>query len=214
MPDVTIFGFPQSGFTRTALLALEEKGVAYDVEPVEFGSEAHRALHPFARIPILKHGEFILFETSAIIRYVDQVFDGPALQPGEARACARMNQWISSHNDYYVAAIVRKMLLPRLRYPTLGLEVDEAEIVKAVTQINDWLSIAEQALSQTPYFAGDELSLADLVMIPTFTALELSPEGIRALKDTPAIGRWRERMMARPSFAATMPPVPKQSAAE
>ena len=109
MADVVVYGFPQSGFVRTACMALEEKGVDYVREDIDMGSESHRALHPFAKMPILKHEDFVLYETSAITRYIDQVFDGPALQPSDARACARMSQWISAHNHYYIATIAREL---------------------------------------------------------------------------------------------------------
>lgn len=208
MANVTVYGLPQSGFVRTARMALVEKGVDYVREDLEMGSEAHRALHPFAKIPVFKHDEFVLYETSAITRYVDQLFDGPALQPADARAAARMNQWISAHNHYYVAAIARELLLPRLLYPSQGIEVDEGKIAAAMPEIEHQISVADQALSETPYFAGDAVSLADLFVIPTFAYLEMTPEGDRMREAYPAVERWREAMKARPSFAATAAPPP------
>jgi glutathione S-transferase len=208
MANVKVYGFPLSGFTRTARMALLEKDVAFDFEGLDFGSDAHRALHPFARMPILDHDGFVLYETSAIIRYVDQAFDGPALQPADLRAGARMEQWISTHNHYFIATIVWELLLPRLLYQPQGKPVDEAKIAEAVPEMEHQLAVAEQTLSQAPYFAGDAMSLADLLIIPTVFLLGLIPEGERALPNYPAVGRWVETMTARPSFAATMPPMP------
>ncbi len=208
MADVVVYGFPQSGFLRTACMALEEKDVDYVRKDLDMGSESHRAMHPFAKMPILKHDDFVLYETSAITRYVDQVFDGPALQPADARACARMNQWISAHNHYYIAVIARELLLPRLLYPTQGLSVDEDKIAHAIPEIEHQVSVADQALSETPYLAGDTVSLADLFVIPTFAYLEMTPEGDRMRDAFPAVERWREAMKARPSFAATAAPPP------
>ncbi|MDH3701713.1 MAG: glutathione S-transferase family protein [Alphaproteobacteria bacterium] len=208
MADVVVYGFPQSGFVRTACMALEEKGVDYVREDIDMGSESHRALHPFAKMPILKHEDFVLYETSAITRYIDQVFDGPALQPSDARACARMSQWISAHNHYYIATIARELLLPRLLYPSQGIEADEDKIAQAMPDIEHQLSVADQTLSQSPYLAGDALSLADLFVIPIFAYLEMTPEGDRLRDPYPAVERWREAMKARPSFAATAAPLP------
>lgn len=205
MSSVKIHGAAPSGYTRTARLALEEKGVPHVLEGVAFGSDAHRAIHPFLRIPILEHGDFVLWETSAIARYVDEAFDGPALQPADLRGRARMEQWISAHNDYFAVATIRQLLIPRLLYPRRGMQADEEKIAAVMPRIRQDLAIVEEALSQAPYFVGDAVSLADLFFVPTFTALELTPEGKRALRDCPAIERWRERMMARPSFAATVP---------
>ena len=208
MADVVVYGFPQSGFVRTTCMALEEKDVDYVREDLDMGSESHRALHPFARMPILKHDDFVLYETSAITRYIDQVFDGPALQPSEARAYARMNQWISASNHYFIATIARELLMPRLLYPSQGKDVDEDKIAQAMPDIEHQLSVVDQTLSQSPYFAGDTLSLADLFVIPIFAYLEMTPEGDRMREAYPAVERWREAMKARPSFAATVAPLP------
>ena len=63
MSDVIVYGFAPSTYVRTARLALEEKGVAHELSPVEFGSDAHLMLHPFARIPAFAHGDVRLYET-------------------------------------------------------------------------------------------------------------------------------------------------------
>jgi glutathione S-transferase len=83
MTDITIFGFPASSFVRIVRLVLTYKEVAFtfhDLEP-DMGSPKHLALHPFDRVPILRHGEFVLYETSAIVAYLEEVFPWPALQP-------------------------------------------------------------------------------------------------------------------------------------
>lgn len=68
MTDVVIYGFAQSSYVRTTRLVCEEKGVAYELAPVEFGSPAHLELHPFGKIPAFRHGDLVLHETSAIAR--------------------------------------------------------------------------------------------------------------------------------------------------
>ena len=89
MAEITLHGFPQSSFTWTARLACAEKGVDHDVAPIEFGAESHRALHPFAHIPAMTHGDFQLYETNAIVAYIDETFDGPALAPERPPATFR-----------------------------------------------------------------------------------------------------------------------------
>ena len=90
MSDITLYGFPASSYTWSARLASEEKDINHDLEPIEFGSDAHEALNPFAKIPIMTHGDVILYETTAIRHYIDQSFDGPPLprpMPPVRRAC-------------------------------------------------------------------------------------------------------------------------------
>ena len=103
MSDVTLFGFPRSVYVQMAGIVLTHKEVPYafhDLE-TEMNTPSHVALHPFERVPILRHGDFMVYETAAIVRYVDDAFDGPKLTPGDARQRARMNQWISAVNGYY-----------------------------------------------------------------------------------------------------------------
>jgi glutathione S-transferase len=214
MSDVTLYGFPQSTYVRSARLACEEKGVTYDLEAIEMGSPAHRALHPFARMPAMRHGDFALYETSAIARYLDEVFDGPALQPSAPRARARMNQWISAVNDYYNQALARGIVLPRIVYPMRGRTVDEAAVAASVEQAEHHLGVADETLAAGPYLAGDALSLADLFLGPIVFWLEKTPEGADLLPRFPAVRRWYERLAARPSFVATVPTMPQASAVD
>jgi len=94
-----LHGYHYSVYRRIARLALAEKGVSYqqvEVNPFALPIPAdYLALHPFGRVPTLVHDDFVLYETGAITRYVDRAFDGPALQPEQARALARMDQIIA-----------------------------------------------------------------------------------------------------------------------
>src|SRR5436309_3046168 len=103
MSEVTLFGFPRSTYVQIAGLVLTHKDVPYrfhDLES-EMGGPSHLALHPFDRVPILRHGDFTLYETAAITSYVDDAFDGPKLTPTNPQRRARMSQWISAINGYY-----------------------------------------------------------------------------------------------------------------
>src|SRR3954462_7510052 len=65
------------------------------------GKPDHLALHPFNRVPILRHGDLTIYETSAIAAYADEAFGGASLTPKDVKARARMNQWIGAVNSYY-----------------------------------------------------------------------------------------------------------------
>src|SRR5882762_3398419 len=112
MSDIVIYGFLGSPFVRSVEMALEEKGVSYRVEPVIPGSqrsEEHLKRHPFARVPVIDHGDYRLYEAQAILRYLDAAFPEPSLQPKEARAIGRMNQIIGINDWYFfpkVAAVI------------------------------------------------------------------------------------------------------------
>src|SRR5207237_63036 len=96
MPSITLFGFPRSVYVQMAGLVLTHKEVPYafhDLE-TEMNTPSHLALHPFERVPILRHGDFTVYETAAIVAYVDDAFDGAKLTPGDPQMRAHMNQWI------------------------------------------------------------------------------------------------------------------------
>ncbi|MDH3235011.1 MAG: glutathione S-transferase family protein [Alphaproteobacteria bacterium] len=215
MADVHIFGFPQSTYVRTARMACEEKGVAYEMVPADFGSDALLDVQPFNKIPGFSHGDVKLHETTAICVYVDETFDGPPLQPADTLAKAHMFQWISAACDYGYQYMIRELVLPRLVHPSRGMEPDEALIKASVPKIEHYLGIAEKTLSKSDYLAGDALSIADLMQVPCVFYISMTPEGQAMLPKYKGVSAWLERMSARPSFAATMPPPPpSQEAAE
>ncbi len=92
-----LFGAEYSVYVRIVRLALAEKGTDYELVPVDiFASDGPRQdyleRHPFGRIPAFEYEGFRLYETGAITRYVDDVFDGRRLQPLDPRERARCNQ--------------------------------------------------------------------------------------------------------------------------
>ena len=205
MPDVTIYGPAMSTYVRAARMTCAEKGVAHALEEVEFGSDAHRRLHPFAKVPVMRHGDFVLYETEAICRYVDRGFPGPALQPEDVKALARMDQWLSAVNDYVYPAMIEELVWQRLVVPMEGGQPDEAKIATALPRVRDQIAILETALKSDAYLAGAEPSLADLLLFPILVYVKATREGKTALAAAPSVKAWFGRMAARPSVAATDP---------
>ena len=208
MTKVTIFGFPQSTFVRTIRMTCEEKGVPHSLEPVEWGAPAHRARHPFLRIPAFQHDGFQLYESLAVARYVDRTFEGPPLQPEATPELARMDQWVSAIEDYFYQTMVRELIIPRLVVPSRGGEPDEEGIAKAVPKIQDLLQVTDDALAENAYLAGPALTLADLFLAPILFWVSQTPEGKPLVSGSASVARWYAGMEQRPSFAATMPPMP------
>ncbi len=205
MPDIIIHGPPMSTFVRTARMTCVEKGISHALEDVEFGSDEHKNLHPFAKVPIMRHGDFVLYETSAICRYVDRSFPGPALQPADAKALARMDQWMSAVCDYVYSVMIEELVWQRLVIPMEGGAPDDAIIAAAVPKITAQVAVFEAALKAEPYLAGAAVSLADLLLFPIIVYVNLTAEGQAILKTAPALMGWLKRMAGRPSAAATDP---------
>ena len=198
---------PGSPFSRAVLMTLEEKSAPYRVRPVAPGTmraAEHLARHPFGRVPVLEHGEFRLYETQAILRYLDRVLPRPALTPADPRAAARMDQ-LMNVNDWYlfhgVAAVIafQRIVGPRL----MGLVPDEAAIAAALPQAGCVYQELARLLAEQPYFGGGSLSLADLLLAPQLEFMQQTPEGQKLGAPHANLRRWLQSMQARPSMHAT-----------
>ena len=197
MPDPIVYGFPRSTYVNIVRLILTHKDVPYvfhDLEPV-MGKPEHLALHPFNRVPILRHGDFTVYETSAIASYVDEAFDGPRLTPQGVRERARMNQWVSAVNSYYYPYMIYHVTHERLVYPELGIASDEKVVAHALPKVELALGVMERELSRgQDYLLGPELTLADFFVLPSTFAFSLTEEGKAMYPKYPAFCAWRERM--------------------
>ncbi|MDP6952331.1 MAG: glutathione S-transferase family protein [Alphaproteobacteria bacterium] len=209
MSDLVIYGNPFSTYTRTARMACDEKGVGYALEPVDFHAPAFRAVHPFGKIPALRHGDVMLYETLAICRYVDEAFDGPSLQPAEVTEMARMYQWVIAALDYFYPVMVEKLVMERLVAPMKGEAADETVVAAALPDLAQRLGVLNDALIDKSYLAGNMASLADLFLYPILFYVNFIPEGRDALEKAPAVTTWLATMGERASAQATMPPVDK-----
>jgi len=213
MADAILYGSPLSNFVRSARLAFEEKGVGYTLEPADIKDPAYRRLHPFARMPALRHGEFRLCESFAIMRYVDEAFDGPSLQPADPRARAHMTQWVSAFSDYFVAVIGRRVIAECYASFLFNRPTDEATIEAALPDARVQLGVLDGVLAEHRYLAGDWLSLADLMYFPELFYVVITPRTATLLPSFKHLHRWYQEMSARPAAQATIPPMNKLDAA-
>src|SRR5499426_2023452 len=202
MAEITIFGFPHSTFVHIARLVLTHKKVPYTFEDLEadMGSPKHLALHPFDRVPILQHGDFILYETSAIVAYLEELYPRPSLQPDTPQGRARMNQWISAVNSYYYPYMIYHVGHERNVFPRLGIPSDEKVVAHALPKIEVGLKVAERELAHgKDYLLGSELTLADFYLLPSTYSFSFAPEAKAMYARFPAFCRWREGMEGLPA---------------
>lgn len=203
--SVTLFGSPYSTFTWSARLALAEKGVAYEIGAARLRSPEYTAMHPYQKMPVLKHDDFVVYEALAVMRYVDEAWEGPALQPANPRARARMMQWASAFGDYVAPAAVRGVLIPRFVLAGRGIPVDDAAVAASAAKAHTNLLPFERALGESAYLAGDTPSLADWLLAPVVASGMPLSGADRYADDMPNIAAWFTRISERPSFAATIP---------
>jgi glutathione S-transferase len=203
---LTLLGDVRSTYTRTARMGLAEKGVAITLQPCRPHSPELLALHPFGRIPALRDGDTAVWETSAILRYADECFDGPlTLTPGRISDRVLCDQWVSAVNCYLYDTMVRRYVLQYVFPNGEGGQPDRGVIDKAVGEMATQLAALERAYGRSDFLAGGALSFADLFVAPILAYVEALPEGARLLSDMPNIRRAQAGLRQRPSFIATDP---------
>ena len=207
MSDIAfVHGVPGSPYVRSALLGFEERHVPYRLAPLGVGesrSAAHLRRQPFGRIPTLEHGDFSLYETQAILRYVNQLGSGPSLIPTEARAAARVNQIVGIVDWYVFPSATVGIAAERLFAPMFwGRPTDEANIARALPTARTCVRELERLKGSAEFVAGDSLSIADLMLAPQLEYFRATPEGAELLQGT-SLDSWLTRISLRASMQAT-----------
>ncbi|MGE0717945.1 MAG: glutathione S-transferase family protein [Alphaproteobacteria bacterium] len=206
-----VHGAAYSVYVRTVRLTLEEKGVPYDLVEVDVFAPGgpppeHLARHPFGRIPAFSHGDFALYEAGAIMRYIDEAFPGPPLQPAEPRPRARMNQALSVLDGYAYRALVWDVFVERVRRPAQGHPADEGRIAAALRMAETCLSALEAIGEGGSWLSGPTLTLADLHAVPMIAYFAMAPEGGAMIGRHARIAAWWATMKARESVKRTRSP--------
>lgn len=209
MSTIKVHGIPGSPFLRSVEIALAEKGVDYELiamSPADMRTPEHLKLHPFGRIPMFEQGDFCLYETQAIIRYIDRIFPEPALTPADPRAEARMNQVIGVIEWYFFPKAAAPIAFNRIIGPRLlGLPANEQAITEALPMAQTCFSELDRLLGDRLYFGGEQLSIADIMLAAQLDLFGECAEG-RELTSGTRLKPWLQRMISRPSLAATEPP--------
>ncbi|RWP47658.1 glutathione S-transferase family protein [Mesorhizobium sp.] len=204
MTKPILYGADYSVYVRIVRLVLEEKGIDYELVPVDVFAEDgipgwYFEHHPFGRIPALEHDGFRLFEASAIARYADEAFGGPALQPVEVRPRATMNQIIGMLDAYAYRAMVWDVAVERLEKTA----PDEALIADGLLKARKTLQALSSLKAPGPWLMGSELTLADLHAASIIGYFVKVAEGRNLLAEFADVQAWWVRIAERPSFART-----------
>ena len=206
MAPLRIHGLSPSTFTRTVRLACHEKDIAYEM--VDAMPNSIDPLNPFRKIPAITHGDLMLYESIAILRYLERVFPGPKLWPDDAVAAAMCDQWASAVSDSLVNASLR-YFAARAGF----LPVPEEMKQKYLDKTAEVVPIFDRQLGRHRFLAGDTLTVADLYLDPLYAYFPDIAE-LKAIADkAPNINRWAREMAVRPSTQATEPTFKPQIAA-
>lgn len=175
---ITIYGPTFSTFVRSVMMACELKDIPYQVtteingEKIEFRSAQHKALHPYTKFPVLMTEKGPIGETVAILHYLENTFGGKKLYPTDPFEQAQVELWSGISGIYVDTDIVRKVLLeyifPKGENGTVRTDVVEA----ALPGVENALSVVAEQLGDNAYICGDEITAADLILIPIIDYIE------------------------------------------
>lgn len=154
-----------------------------------------RGLNPNAQVPVLREGDFVLWESNSICRYVAARAGRDDLLPAEAQARARVEQWMDwQATDLNTAW--RHVFMARVRghadYP------DDARAEASLMQWNRLMAMLDAQLARHAYVAGDDFTLADIVLGLSTQRWRSTPGGKPVLANVDA---WFERLRRQPGFA-------------
>jgi len=208
MAKLEIIGIPQSTFVRVVRMTCEEKGVPYELTVARPHSAEINAVHPFGKVPGMRHGDVELCESKAIATYIDRTFDGPKVIPEDPAQAAQVEQWVSIVNTVMDPTMIRQYLLSYFFPKGADGKPDRAAIDAVLPAMQQQFDILDKAVSGTGHLAGNGFTLADINLLPILFYVQKMPEGAEMMKKAGNVTAYYERHAARPSFKNTTPPPP------
>jgi glutathione S-transferase len=190
MPKLTLISHDLCPYVQRAVIALTEKGVAFDRVYVDLAAKPDwfLAISPLGKVPLLKVGDAVIFESGVILEYLEET-QGKPLHPADPLARARHRAMIE-----FGSAILADVW---------GLEIAqtrEAAMAK-VEALREKFARLERDFGPGPWFGGETFGLVDAVFGPVFRYFDLFDRlldhGIFA--GTPKVTAWRAALAARPS---------------
>jgi len=208
MPNMTLWGFDGSTYVRTVKMLLAEKAVTdFKQVPInvlagEPKTAEHMARHPFGKVPVLDHDGLRILETSAIVRYLNDVLPGKSLVPATPKARARMDMMISVIDSYGYGALVGGVAAYHL-FPDFVGGKNDAMRKAGLENGRRVVDLAMQTKGDSDFLAGD-LSLADLYLAPIVFYVSLTPDA-NSVFNVDGFADWWTKIQALKSFQSTQP---------
>ncbi len=193
---------PLSTYSRRVRIAFAEKGIAHELVLVDMAARRHReqpylSLNPYGRVPTLEEDGFVLFESTAILNYLEATHPIPALLPADARGRALVDMHMKLC-DLQLTRQASTIMFPKRFLPKERW--NNAAMAEAKAEIDKHFAILDKQLAGKTYLVAEQFSLADLCYTPFLEFLPL-------MEITPpkAVAAWRDRLLERPSTVSTRP---------
>jgi glutathione S-transferase len=201
---IKLYDFGPSPNCQRVEIALHEKGLSYDIEPIDLRKREQKKpeflkLNPYGKVPVIVDGEKVLFESCIINEYLDEQYPTPPLMPKDPYKRARIRVLTDYglnyiHSQYWA---IRGELYVKKE----DGERDWKLIEETTQQLRELLQYLENALGDKVYFMG-EFTLLDIALVPRF--LRMESFGVLPATSIPRLGTWLQRMKERPSVKANL----------
>lgn len=177
----TVIGAPLSPFVRKVHVVMALKNIEFTMDPVSPFDlpEGYEKINPAKRIPVLKHDDVYICDSSVICRYLEDLYPEPPLAAGSPLVKARI-AWLERLADNELApAISATAFRHRVVYRAMGKPFDEAEIDAIIKEqappLYDYLN---ESIGQNEFLVGEQISLADIAVISQFINASLGSEHV------------------------------------
>ncbi|CAH8355602.1 unnamed protein product [Eruca vesicaria subsp. sativa] len=202
---LTIYA-PLFASSKRAVVTLVEKGVEFETVNVDLMKGEQRqpeyiAIQPFGKIPVLVDGDYKIFESRAIMRYIAEKYrsQGPDLLGKTIEERGQVEQWLDVEATSYHPPLLA-LTLNIVFAPLMGLPADEKVIKESEEKLGEVLDVYEAQLSKNEYLAGDFVSLADLAHLP-FTEYLVGAIGkAYMIKDRKHVSAWWDKISNRAAW--------------
>jgi glutathione S-transferase len=193
-----VFGHPISTCTRKVLMTLAETGQQAELEVVDLfkgdhKAPAHLAHQPFGQVPALEDGDFALYESRAICRYLNEKVNGPLI-PRDLKDRARMEQWISVETSNFTGPVMKFIY-----HHVFKREQSAETLAEAGQQLENALGIMDKQLASHPFIAGAQFSLADIGFMP-YIEYAINTPAKEHFAKFPHVSAWWNKVSEKPSW--------------
>ena len=192
-----LISFKRCPFVQRSIIMLREKGIDFDITYIDLQDppEWFRAISPLGKVPVLRCGDTVLFESAVINEYLDETHP-PALHPSDPLLRAKNREWIefgSSLNMEVIAVLMAK---------------DKAEFDGKFQQAHASLARVEAQLGSGPFFNGPAFSLVDAAYAPLLQRVAILQQlyQVDLLADLPKLQSWWDALATRDSVRQSAVP--------
>jgi len=173
-------------------LELSYEFVNVNIMAGETQTESYLKMHPAGKIPVIDDDGFILFESTAIAKYLIAK-NNSDLYPSELKAIAIEDQWIDFGSSH-IATAMGRVAFNRVLAPIINAPVDQQSLKDGLSFLDRFLPIVDTQLSQKKFLTGEKMSLADINLLSALDPAEAGEVDLSGYKN---LKKWRENLMSQ-----------------